>query len=187
MKCLRLSLLLGLACVTVRADAGEILVGGWFNPGFATGYVNGDYTQYGDTSGMQYGTLVDFSSSALVGGLLKTLTFTSPVYGAQSVSFTNTSYLTFTPFGEFYQETNALGDWLDVNIPYTGVSPSFSFKDYASVPVTPPPITPPPCLACDPPPVVTVPETSTWLMLALGFFGLGGLRLRRHVRQSISV
>lgn len=161
--------------------AGKILVGGWFEPGFATGYVNGDYTQFGDTSGMQFGNIINFSSSALIGGLLKTLTFDSPVYGEQTVSFTNTSYLTFTPFGEFYQETNAAGEWLDVNIPYTGVSPSFSFLDYATAP--PPPcvecVTPPPCIDCNPPPV-SAPEPSTWAMMALGFLSLTVLRFRRQ-------
>lgn len=47
----------------------------------------------------------------------------------------------------------------------------------------PPPCTdcglPPPCLSCDPPPPVvpTIPETSTWLMLLMGF---GSLTLWRQ-------
>lgn len=48
-------------------------------------------------------------------------------------------------------------------------------------PIDPPPVDPPcmdcdpppPCVMCDAPPVVAVPETSTFLMMLLGFIGLG--------------
>lgn len=161
--------------------AGEILVGGWFYPGFTAGYVNGNtYNLAGDTSGMQFGNLIDFSASALAPAY-QTLSFNSPVYGAQTVSFTHFDYIDYTSRGLFYEETNASGDWLDVNIPYFGVSPSFSFKDYA---VAPPPIDPPPCLECvTPPPISTpVPEAGTWLMMLLGFAGLG---LAASVRRNV--
>lgn len=36
-----------------------------------------------------------------------------------------------------------------------------------------PPDHPPPCLNCDPPPVVNVPETGTWLMGLIGIASLG--------------
>lgn len=169
----RLTTMLSVGLLSVTPTlAGEILVGGWFYPGFSTGYVNGNtYNLAGDTSGMQFGNLIDFSGNALVPSL-ETLSFNSPVYGDQTTSFTIFDYISYTPAGLFYEERNASGDWLDVNIPYFGASPSFSFKDYASAP---PPIDPPPCFDCvTPPPIPTpVPETSTWLMMLFGFIGLG--------------
>lgn len=46
----------------------------------------------------------------------------------------------------------------------------------AAVPMPPPVPTPPP----SPPPVPVVPEPSTWLMMLIGFFGLGAAMRRRQ-------
>lgn len=61
-----------------------------------------------------------------------------------------------------------------VDLPWTDVSPPPHFE-WTPLPPTyvPPPYTPPP------PPVVDTPEVSTWLMMLMGFAGLGGAYWRR--------
>lgn len=160
--------------------AGEIIIGGRF----ASQTVGVEYGVWpADTSGAQAGTLIDFSSN-IIYPALQTLTFDTPAYGEMSDTFTHFDYIFENASGIFYEETNATG-FLDVNIifPGHGIS-SFSFTDVAYAPppppVDPPPCSdcdppPPPCLTCDPPPIVTpgAPEASTWLMLLMGFAGLG--------------
>jgi hypothetical protein len=164
--------------------AGEIIIGGRFEPSYTVGYEYGTWPA--DTSGAQAGTLIDFSNSAIYAGP-KSITFDTPVYGELTETFTTLATLYFTQAGEFYQLVGPTG-WMDVNIinPGWGIS-SFSFTDvaYAPQPVDPPPVDPPSCtIACGPPidsspSFLAVPEASTWLMMLLGFASLGYAAMRR--------
>lgn len=92
-----------------------------------------------------------------------------------------------------------MGSWQGYNNPMVD-SESAEWFPIASpppiVPPPPPPVVPPPpppcvdcnppppCLTCDPPPVGPgTPETSTWLMMLIGFAGLGYASLRRATRH----
>jgi hypothetical protein len=175
--------------------AGEIIIGGRFEPSYTVGYEYGTWPA--DTSGAQAGTLIDFSNSAIYAGP-KSITFDTPVYGELTETFTTLATLYFTQAGEFYQLVGPTG-WMDVNIinPGWGIS-SFSFTDvaYAPPPVDPPPVDPPPvdppscAIACGPPidpsaNVPAAPEASTWLMMLLGFAALGYAALRRSRAAAI--
>ena len=163
--------------------AGEIIIGGRFEPSSTVGY---EYGTWPADTGAQAGTLIDFSNSAIYAGP-KSITFDTPVYGELTETFTTLATLYFTQAGEFYQLVGPTG-WMDVNIinPGWGTS-SFSFTDvaYAPPPVDPPPVDPPSCtIACGPPidsspSFPAVPEASTWLMMLLGFASLGYAALRR--------
>lgn len=190
------------------AQAGEILITGWFEPGYATGYVNSNYDYtYGDTSGDKFGALINFNVAANFASP-KVLTFDTPVYGEVTESFTSFDYIRQTAIGLFYELTGPTG-WLDVNIPYADAPPSFSFVDYGVTappppsmcgpnsgphqcsPIDPPPSIDPPGGGITPPPSITggAPEASTWAMMALGFaaLGLAGYRRQRTARLAVLV
>jgi hypothetical protein len=177
--------------------AGEIVITGRFDPGFATGFVDSNFdSEIGDTSGDQFGDLIDFSIPANF-ATPKTLSFDTPVYGDLQASFFAFDYIRITVAGLFYELRGATG-FLDVNIvnPGFGIS-SFMFTDVATAPapVEPPPVIDPPPPACvidcgggvTPPPTITgTPETSTWLMMLLGFASLGYAGLRRSPGRAIA-
>lgn len=163
-----------LATLTTTAFAGEIIIGGRF-ANYTTGVEYGTWPA--DTSDAPAGTLIDFNTSILFPSL-KTLSFTTPTYGAMTDTFTHLDYAFTNSSGLFYEETNATG-FLDVNIIYPGHGiSSFSFTDYGVAP-PPPPIDPPPSCLIDcggitpPPSIGAAPEASTWLMLIIGFSFLG--------------
>lgn len=89
--------------------------------------------------------------------------------------------------GGNYDSESAL--WIPVGPPVvTPPPPPVVIND---PPPPPPPIDPPPCVDCDPPPPCltcdpppagpATPEASTWLMMLMGFAGLGYASLRRRV------
>lgn len=174
-----------------NAEAATIAIGGHFNPGFATGWVDGvnDYNPaFLDDTGLTVGTPVDFSSPAIFPWPM-TVSLDTPNFGEVVATLTTVDYLTYTGAGEFFQMQGTINGGgyaiLDVNIPYL-VTPSFGlFGSFAYDPPPPPPCTdcdpPPPCVACDPPStVVGTPEPSTWAMMLMGFVGLGFAALRQR-------
>lgn len=188
-KTLLLSAAAAAMMMAQHSFAGEIFITGRFDPSYAAGYVDTSFdSEFGDTSGDVYGDAVYFSNSALL-PFPKTIELVdTPAYGTVFETFTALATLAFTPAGEFYQLVGPTG-WLDVDIVYPGHGiSSFSFVDYgvtAPPPVDPPPIDPPSCvLNCggDPPPVVIpgAPEPSTWLMMLIGFAGLGFFKWKRE-------
>lgn len=101
---------------------------------------------------------------------------------------------------EYMEYLYIMGPWQGYNNPMVDSESAEWFPVVAVTPPPPPPVVPPPivcldcnpppppCLDCNPPPpcltcgppVVSVPETSTWVMLLLGFTGLGFAGLRRR-------
>lgn len=163
-------------------------LGGRFDPGYAAGYVDAVFAP--NTLGVfgsvaDPGTAVVFNRPLISPGPID-LTIDSPIYGDVSLSFTALASFVVNRAGEFFTMAGS-GGFISVNLvaPGSGIS-SFGFTgigDYT--PATPPP--PPPCLDCNPPPPcltcgpppIAAPETSTWLMMLIGFAALSVPALMR--------
>ena len=190
---------------TTPCVAGTIAIGGHFNAGYISGWVDGVNNNYNpallDTTGLQYGDPLSFSAPVIYPWPL-TIFVDTPNYGELTVVLTTADYLDYTSAGEFFELRGTIngGGWaiLDVNLPYYVISSFGLMGQFAYSPPSPPVVIPPPVVSppvgkpiepptppiIEPPtpPVVTVPETSTWVMIILGFIGLGCIALRNRRR-----
>lgn len=193
---------IALLMISTPSIGATIATGGHFNAGYTSGWTDG-VNNYNpallDNTGLQYGTPVSFSAPVIYPWPL-TISVDTPNYGELTVALTTADYLDYTPGGEFFELRGTIngGGWaiLDVNLPYYVVSSfglmgQFAYSPPPPVVVQPPPVVlppigkpieppTPPVIEPPTPPAVTVPETSTWVMMILGFIGLGWVGLRRR-------
>jgi PEP-CTERM motif len=168
-----LSTILLLTATSPSAAAVDFF-GGRFD-GLTEGYVDATYAD--DPSGIAFGDPVSFSAP-WVFPFPQTVTFSTPVLGTIQATYTSLASFTITPAGEFFT-LDGPGGFLSVNnvTPGYGIA-SFGLEYTYTIPVPPTP----PCMNCDgpPPPIPGTPEPSTWLMMLLGFAGLGFAAMRRR-------
>lgn len=198
-----------IAISSMSANAATIALGGHFNAGYTSGWVDGVNNNYNpallDDTGLQYGDPLNFSAPVIYPWPL-TISLNTPNYGELTVVLTTADYLDYTPAGEFFQLQGTIngGGWaiLDVNLPYY-VSSSFGLMgQFTAMPPAPPvlpPVVTPPIVCCDSPPVTpippiinppipptpphAVPETPTLWMLAAGFAALAYIAMRKRAAQ----
>lgn len=149
-----------------------------------------------DQSGSYLGEQIDFNSVALFPHPMS-VSIDTPNFGEITLNFTNIVSSFNNSAGEFYEMTGtdsagSLDLMTAVIAPAHGIL-RFEVEGYGFSDLQPPP--PLPCTGCNPPPCLTcgplpntpaVPETSTWLMMLLGFTGLAYAAFRRDGRRSIS-
>ena len=194
--------ILSAAMIFAATDAHAVVLalGGHFNPGDKTGYVDRvGTTLYPDQTGLVLGNGVAFSAPE-IWPWPETVTVFTPLYGLVSMAMTTEVYQVINSAGDFWEMTghfigaesgNVLMSVNLVNPGYGtasfGILGSFAYSPpYVPPPpqVNPPPCVdcgppppcvdcnpPPPCLDCNPPPPA-VPESSTWALMLIGLAGL---------------
>lgn len=201
--------LLALSASSSRAELADVNLGGRFlSP--TEGYVDAilNNAAFGhDGTGLALGAApINFSSTVAFAHPI-VVTFDTPNYGEVTADFTSIVSVFVSQAGYFYSLTGTIdgqasAPLLSVNLvnPAYGISSFGIHGEFYYTPVVvppphidPPPCTdcdppppcltcnpPPPCLTCDPPPIVGAPEPSTWLMMLMGFAGLGYAAKRRR-------
>lgn len=178
----------GIAASTA-AHAASIDLGGRFNPGMSSGYVDAiiHNSVATDGTGDSLNDQINLSTPPTA-PIFEVVTLNTPNYGVITAEFSNLVSFDVTPAGEFFTLAgNFNGDGygtLSVNLVnpgfgissfgifgnfnYTAPSSSSVFSSDPAVPSDPPL----PSLGYRTPVVPSVPETSTWLMLLAGFAAL---------------
>jgi hypothetical protein len=178
----------GIAASTA-AQAASIDLGGRFNPGMSSGYVDAiiHNSVATDGTGDSLNDEINFSTPPAA-PIFEVVTLNTPNYGVITADFSNLVSFDVTPAGEFFTLAgNFNGDGygtLSVNLvnpgfgissfgifgnfTYTAPSSSSVFSSDPGVPSDPPL----PSLGYSTPVFPSVPETSTWLMLLAGFAAL---------------
>jgi hypothetical protein len=192
----RLLLVAAGVAASTAAHAASVDLGGRFDPGMSSGYVDAilHNSVASDGTGDSLGDLINFSTAPIT-PTFESVTLNTPNYGVVTAQFTSLLSFALTPAGEFFTlGGNFDGDGyatLSVNLvrPGLGISSFGLFGNFDYEAPTPSPSTcldcdpPPPCLDCGPPVVPSVPETSTWLMLLTGFAALAYRALRTQPRR----